>query len=59
MEIRIELDRDLAWSFAQFMKRVGYEDYRKFAASQEEAWEMMDANEKIRAAFADKGIAPR
>ena len=59
MMIEVELPADLAWAFAEFLKRVGYRDYLPLAASEEEAWAMQDAGEKLRAALAEKGIAPR
>ncbi len=33
--------------------------YRALAVDEQEAYEMVDAGEKVRAALADKGIAPR
>lgn len=59
MNINVELPDDLAWALAQFLKRVGYNDYRALAVDEQEAYEMVDAGEKVRAALADKGIAPR
>ena len=57
--IHVELPDDQAWAFTQFLKRAGYGDYRALAASDEEAYDMLDAAEKMRAAFAEKGYAPR
>ncbi|CUI02847.1 hypothetical protein BN2497_11625 [Janthinobacterium sp. CG23_2] len=59
MNINVELPDDLAWALAQFLKRVGYNDYRALAVDEQEAYEMVDAGEKVRAALADQGIAPR
>jgi hypothetical protein len=59
MQIQLELPPDLAWALAEFLKRVGYGDYRPLAASEQEARDMQDAGEKLRAALAEKGIAPR
>lgn len=59
MRIEMELPDDLALALAEFLKRVGYSDYRTLAASEQQAYEMQDAGEKVRAALAEKGIAPR
>ena len=59
MHIQIELPADLAWAFAEFLKRAGYHDYRQLAANDQEARDMQDASERLRAALAEKGIAPR
>lgn len=56
---RIELPDDLAMALAQFVKRVGYSDYVSLAIDKQEAYEMVDAGEKVRKALADKGFAPR
>lgn len=57
--ISIDLLDDEAWAFAEFLKRVGYSDYRKLAASDQEAYEMQSAGEVVRRALAEKGYAPR
>lgn len=57
--IEVELPDDLAIALAEFLKRVGYNDYRTLAVNQQEAYEMLDAGEKVRAALAVKGYAPR
>ena len=59
MSIEVELPDELAWAFAAFLKRAGYSDYRVLAASEQEAYDMQCAGEKVRAALAEKGIAPR
>ena len=57
--IEVELPDDLALALAQFLKRVGYNDYLGLAVDKQQAYEMVDAGEKVRAALADKGYAPR
>lgn len=57
--IEVELPDDLAIALAEFLNRVGYDDYRTLAVDQQQAYEMRDAGEKVRAALADKGYAPR
>ena len=59
MMLELELPDELAWAFAEFLKRAGYSDYRVLAANEQEAFDMQDAGEKVRAALAEKGIAPR
>lgn len=59
IRIQIELPDSQAWAFAQYLKRVGLDDYRQRAADDAEAWEMQEAGEVVRRALAEKGIAPR
>lgn len=59
MILELELPDDAAWAFAEFLKRAGYSDYRQLALNEQEAYEMQDAGEKVRAALAEKGYAPR
>jgi hypothetical protein len=59
----VHLDFDLtpaeALALAQFLKRVGVDDYRRLAVDRDEAWLMLDAGERVRAALAAAGYAPR
>jgi hypothetical protein len=48
-----------AWEFAQFLKRVCFSDYRGHATSDDEAYHMIDAGERIRSALAGQGYVPR
>lgn len=48
-----------AFAFAQFLKRVGLDDYRGLSVDQNEAYTMLDAGEALRKALAEKGYAPR
>lgn len=57
--IEVELPDDLALALAEFLKRVGYNDYLELAIDKQQAYEMVDAGEMVRAALADKGYAPR
>jgi hypothetical protein len=63
MEPIVHLDLDLtpseALALAQFLKRVGVDDYRRLAVDRDEAWLMLDAGERVRAALAAAGYAPR
>lgn len=42
----IELSDQEAWDFAQFLKRVGFYDFRKNATDEEEAYRMQYIAEK-------------
>ena len=59
VELRVELNTDQAWALAQFLKRVGYSDYRSLAVDADEAYVMVGAGELIRKALAESGVAPR
>lgn len=57
--ITVELAGAEAWQYAQFLKRIGWSDYRVYATSDTEAYLMRDAGSKIQTALADAGYAPR
>jgi len=57
--ITAELTDDEAMAYAQFVKRTSFSDYRAHAISEDEAYVMLSAENKIRAALADQGYAPR
>ena len=60
IKILVELDNEnQAQAFAQFLKRVGFSNYRELAVSDEEAYEMNYAGSAIREALAEKGFNPR
>jgi hypothetical protein len=59
MIVHVGLPDDLAWALAEFLTRVGYSDYRPLAADEQEARDIQGAGEKLRAALADQGFAPR
>lgn len=48
-----------ALALAQFLKRVGLDDYKGLSVDTEEAYTMLSAGEKIRTALAEAGYAPR
>lgn len=62
MERFVHLDFDLtpaeALALAQFLKRVGLDDYRRLAVDADEVT-MLEAGERVRKALADAGYAPR
>lgn len=59
IDLYVGLSMEQALALAQFLKRVGIDDYRALAADQDEAWLMLDAGERVRAALREVGIAPR
>ncbi|MDA8093716.1 MAG: hypothetical protein M0T84_07335 [Betaproteobacteria bacterium] len=59
IRLHIELSEQEAWDYAQFLKRVGFADYSANAVDHAEAYRMLYVGEKIRAALAEAGFAPR
>jgi hypothetical protein len=59
VEINVTLTDAQAWEFAQFLKRACFSDYRSHATSDEEAYQMINAGERIRQALTEQGYAPR
>ena len=55
----VELTDAQAWHLAQFLKRVGFSDFRSNAQDNDEAYAMRDAADRVRVALADAGYAPR
>jgi dissimilatory sulfite reductase (desulfoviridin) alpha/beta subunit len=59
----IRLTADLtdaqAWNLAQFLKRVGFSEFRNNAQDEQEAYAMRDAAQIVRKALAEEGYAPR
>jgi hypothetical protein len=48
IEITVALTDAQAWELAQFLKRVCFRDYRDHATSDDEAYCMVNAGERIR-----------
>jgi hypothetical protein len=59
MLIDVDLTDDQISALAQFLKRAGFSDYLRLAVDKDEAYVMIDAGEKLRAALAELGYAPR
>jgi hypothetical protein len=59
VQVTVILTDAQAWEFAQFLKRACFSDYRGHSTSDDEAYHMIDAGERIRRALADQGYAPR
>jgi hypothetical protein len=59
VSLAVELTDAQAWNLAQFLKRVGFSDFRAAARNDEEAYAMRDAADRVRDALAAGGYAPR
>jgi hypothetical protein len=57
--IQAWLSREEALALAQFMKRVGFSEWRQNAVDNDEAYVMRDACDQVARALAEKGYAPR
>jgi hypothetical protein len=54
-----ELTEAETWALAQFIKRVGWTEFRGNAADEAEACEIRSAIDKLQQALAGAGVAPR
>lgn len=59
VRLDVELTDAEAWNLAQFLKRVGFSDFRANAQDDAEAYAMRDAAERVRRALAEAGYSPR
>ena len=59
VSLAVELTDDQAWNLAQFLKRVGFSDFRSNAQNEEEAYAMRDAANRVAVALREAGYAPR
>ena len=59
IDLAVTLTDTQAWHLAQFLKRVGFSDFRSNAQDNDEAYAMRDAADRVRVALADAGYAPR
>ena len=57
--VAVELETEQAWALAQLVKRIGWADCRSLAADEEQTRLMIAATERVRAALAAAGFAPR
>jgi hypothetical protein len=55
----VELNPAQAWALAQLLKRLGWSDCRALAEDDEQTALMIAAAERVRAALAEAGYAPR
>jgi hypothetical protein len=59
MTVTITIPDAQAHAFAQALKRAGFNDWRRLAVDDTEAYAALFAAEEIRRALADAGINPR
>jgi hypothetical protein len=57
--VTIEFDAEQAWALAQLVKRIGWADCRSLAEDDEQTRLMIQATERVCAALAAAGYAPR
>lgn len=57
--LNAEIPADEAEALAEFLKRVGYSDFRSLAKSDEEAYLMQAGAAKVAKALAEAGYDPR
>jgi len=59
VDVMVQLSETEAWDLAQFLKRVGFDQFYVNAQDTDEAYRMMIAAEKVRKALVEVGFAPR
>ena len=59
MCLSVSLSEQEAWDLAQFLKRVGFTDFRNNAVDDEEAYHMLAVGEKVRRSLVAIGYNPR
>ncbi len=59
VEVQVLLSESEAWDLAQFLKRVGFDQFFVNAQDEDEAYRMMFAAEKVRKVLAEAGYSPR
>lgn len=59
VDVTVQLSGIEAWDLAQFLKRVGFDQFYVNAQDTDEAYRMMFAAKKVRNALAEVGFAPR
>ena len=57
--VEVELNAAQAWALAQLLKRIGWTDCLRLAEDKEQTALMIEATERVRAALARVGYAPR
>ncbi len=57
--LMVSLSEQEAWDLAQFLKRVGFADFRSNAVDDEEAYRMQVVTQMIRRNLEVHGINPR
>lgn len=59
VEVKIFMTDAEAMALAQFMKRVGFSEWRANAVDDDEAYMMRDACDRVASALAESGYSPR
>ncbi len=57
--LSVSLSEQEAWDLAQFLKRVGFTDFRNNAVDDEEAYRMLAVGEMVRRSLVAVGYSPR
>ena len=57
--VHVELEPAQAWALAQLLKRIGWSECRTLAEDAQQTRLMIAATERVRAALAEAGYAPR
>ncbi len=57
--LNVELTEDQAEAMAEFLKRLGWAEWREKAVSDEQAYEFKDACGVVQTALAGAGFSPR
>jgi hypothetical protein len=57
--IEIELTDEQAHALAQYLKRIQFDDFRRWAIDENDAYVMQNAAAEVRKALADAGYDPR
>lgn len=57
--VTLRLSEDTAWALAQFVKRVGWSEFRALAVDDEEAGQIRAGVDALQRVLRDAGVAPR
>lgn len=57
--VTLRLGEDTAWALAQFVKRVGWSEFRALAVDDEEVGQIRAGVDALQRALRDAGVAPR
>jgi len=57
--VTLRLGEDTAWALAQFVKRVGWSEFRALAVDDAEAGRIRAAVDALQRALGEVGVAPR
>ena len=59
MQLNLEINEEQAMALAQFVKRVGFSEFKANAVDENETYLIRDAVSKLQDALAQEGYAPR